>query len=76
MLYPSGIYFQVRRKHDEVLGILTILNDGFVTNKYNKPSFYGLCNTINARAKYSAQLEGLSHALDKYSFTEYDLIPL
>ena len=76
MLYPSGIYFQVRRKHDEVLGILTVLNDGYVANKYGKPSFYGLRNTLAARAKYSAQLEGLSHALDKYALTEYDLIPL
>ena len=76
MLYPSGIYFSVRRKHEEVLGILTVLNDGYVANKYGKPSFYGLRKTINARAKYRLQLEGLSHALDKYALTEYDLIPL
>ena len=76
MLYPGGIYFQVCRKHDEIVEKLTILNDGYVANKYGKPSFYGLRNTLAARAKYSAQLEGLSHALDKYSFTEYDLIPI
>ena len=76
MLYPGGIYFSVRRKHDEVVEKLTILNDGYVANKYGKPSFYGLRNTLAARAKYSAQLEGLSHALKKYAFTEYDLIPL